>query len=184
MTARDAICWYPMRVTYGRQERVKEFLDHMKVEAFMPMTTRFLQDGRRVKKKRVPMISNLIFIHSSFNKITALKHEEPDAEPLRYMTHRSRVDADAPTEIIVVPDKQMDSFMRVCNGPDDQFTYLQPDELKGKPGSKVTIISGPFTGVTGVIKRIHGTKRVTVEIEGVGGVCINFTPKNFMIEIK
>ena len=40
-----------------------------------------------------------------------------------------------------------------------------------------------FAGVEGTIKRIHGTRHVVIELNGIGGVCINFIPRSSMIEI-
>src|SRR3712207_6720434 len=97
--------------------------------------------------------------------------------PLRYMMRRPVPGEDAPMEIITVPDGQMESFMRIARGPEEQVSYLSADELKGKVGAEVVITSGPFEGVHGVVKRVHGNKRILVELEGIGGICINFVPR-------
>ena len=53
--------------------------------------------------------------------------------------------------------------------------------MNGHEQGRVKIVSGPFQGVEGVVKRIHGNKQVVVELEGLGGVTIHFVPKNFMM---
>lgn len=98
------------------------------------------------------------------------------------MTRPVRTDSGMINEIIVVPDRQMDNFIQVASAPDDQRTFLTVDDLRGKDGASVVISSGPFAGVEGVIKRIKGNRRVVVEIEGIGGVCINFVPSKFIIK--
>ena len=174
--------WFPMRVTYGREVHVKEFLDSIAVETFLPMTTRTIRDGNHIRHERVPAIGNLIFIHSQKKNIDNLKHTRIEAEPLRYMTRHLRADDGIRHEIIIVPDNQMDDFIHVTSAPDDQRTFLTVDDLRGKNGASVVISSGPFAGVEGVIKRIKGNRRVVVEIEGIGGVCINFVPSKFIIK--
>ena len=177
MSGLDVVQWYPMRVTYGRELSVKEFLDGEGIENFLPMTTRYRQDGKHVRHERVPAITNLIFVRASRRCINELKQTRLQAMPLRYMMRRPVPGEDAPTEIITVPDGQMESFMRIARGPEEQVSYLSADELKGKVGAEVVITSGPFEGVHGVVKRVHGNKRILVELEGIGGICINFVPR-------
>lgn len=174
--------WFPMRVTYGREQIVKEFLDTIDVETFLPMTERVRRVGNKIVHEKVAAISNLIFVHSDKKNIDTLKHTRAQAEPLRYMTRPVRTDYGMINEIIVVPDNQMDNFIHVASAPDDQRTFLTADDLHGHAGDCVVISSGPFAGVEGVIKRIKGNRRVVVEIAGVAGVCINFVPSKFIIK--
>ncbi len=171
-----------MRVTYGRERSLKEFLDKEGVENFLPMKTAVSKVGHRIVKKRVPALSNLIFVRDSMEHITLLKQTKLEAEPLRYMIRHALDPLHAPNEVIVVPDRQMDNFLRVAAGPEDEYTYLTPLELQGREQGAVKIVSGPFKGVEGVIKRVHGNKQVVVELEGLGGITIHFVPKNFMVK--
>ena len=173
-----------MRVTYGREMAVKSFLDSINVETFLPMTDHTWREGKSIKHKRVPAISNLIFVHDRRNHITELKHTRREAEPLRYMMRQTVSGKELVAEVIVVPDRQMDNFMRVAEGPEEQRTFLAAEDLKGHDGARVVITSGPFAGVEGVIKRVKGNKRVTIKIDGVGGVCINFVPKTFILKVE
>ena len=60
------IQWFPMRVTYGREEAVKKELDQDGVENFLPMREDWVFDDKRVPHRRLmPAIRNLIFVHSS-----------------------------------------------------------------------------------------------------------------------
>lgn len=182
MIDKTQVNWFPMRVTYGRELKVKAFLDAMDVENFLPMKTAVSKVGHRIVKKRVPALSNLIFVHDSMEHITQLKQTQLGAEPLRYMVRQTLDPLHECNEVIVVPERQMDNFLRVAAGPEDEYTYLMPAELKGREQGSVVIVSGPFKGVEGVIKRIHGNKQVVVELEGLGGITIHFVPKNFMMK--
>ena len=179
---KDRVSWFPMRVTYGREQKVKAFLDAVGVENFLPMKTAVSKVGHRVVKKRVPALSNLIFVRSSMERITLLKQTKLGAEPLRYMVRRALDPLRACDEVIVVPDRQMVNFLRVAMGPEDEYTYLSMAELQGRDQGTVRITSGPFEGVEGVIKRVHGNKQVVVELEGLGGIAIRFVPKHFMVK--
>ena len=181
--AQGALCWYPMRVTYNRQLRVKANLDRLGVENFLPMRDHTERRNGRIRHCRRPAISNLIFVRSTMERITKLKHTDPVSALMRYMTRRPVDRPDAPAEILTVPEREMDNFIKATAGPESEYTYLRPDELRGHEHGRVLICSGPFAGVEGTIKRIHGTRHVVIELNGIGGVCINFIPRSSMIEI-
>ena len=181
--AQGALCWYPMRVTYNRQLRVKANLDRLGVENFLPMREHTERRNGRIRHCRRPAISNLIFVRSTMERITKLKHTDPVSALMRYMTRRPVDRPDAPAEILTVPEREMDNFIKATSGPESEYTYLRPDELRGHEHGRVLICSGPFAGVEGTIKRIHGTRHVVIELNGIGGVCINFIPRSSMISI-
>lgn len=76
--------WFPMRVTYGREQIVKEFLDTIDVETFLPMTERVRRVNNKIVHEKVPAISNLIFVHSDKKTIDSLKHTRPGGAPPLY----------------------------------------------------------------------------------------------------
>ena len=182
--AQGALCWYPMRVTYNRQLRVKENLDRLGVENFLPMREHTERRNGRIRHSRRPAISNLIFVRSTMERITELKHTDPVSALMRYMTRRPVDRPDAPAEILTVPEREMDNFIKATSGPESEYTYLRPDELRGHEHGRVLICSGPFAGVEGTIKRIHGTRHVVIELSNLGGLAINFVPKAYLMEIE
>lgn len=174
---RDMILWYPMRVTYGREEVIKHALDELNVRNFLPMQRlRGWVDGKGVPHQHLePAIRNLIFINSSQRRITELKMFNKDCLSLRYFTNPFSHDDD--DYLLTVPDRQMDNFIRVASVQDDRLAYLDPNaEFLRTPGRRVRIIDGDFRGAEGVIKRIKNNKRVVVEIQGVAAVAIAFVP--------
>ena len=182
--AQSALCWYPMRVTYNRQLRVKANLDRLGVENFLPMRDHTERRNGRIRHCRRPAISNLIFVRSTMERITKLKHTDPVSALMRYMTRRPVDHPDAPAEILTVPEREMDNFIKATAGPESEYTYLRPDELRGHEHGRVLICSGPFAGVEGTIKRIHGTRHVVIELSNLGGLAINFVPKAYLMEIE
>lgn len=80
--------WYPMRVTYNRELKVKERFDELEIENFLPMRWEVVLDRGDRHRKWVPAIHNLIFVRSTQEYITHLKSNDPALEPLRYMMRR------------------------------------------------------------------------------------------------
>lgn len=172
----ESIHWYPMRVTYHRETKIKMLLDNLGIENFLPMHYEYVETKNEGKKRLlVPAIHNLIFVHSSQETITHLKMTREEFSPMRYMMQRSL--SDTPTQtIMTVPDRQMDNFIKVASIQDDRVFFLNYDEAQKIRGRRCKIIEGHFAGVEGTIKRISKNKRVVVQIEGVAAVAIAFVP--------
>lgn len=131
-------------------------------------------------RELVPAINNLIFVHSTQERISELKRSNEVLEPLRYMMDHT---AEKPHEIMTVPDRQMENFMRVASMTDDSVMFLDESTIVGKEGKRVRIMGGPFEGVEGVIRRVKRCKRVVVEIEGVMSVAIAHVPVEWLFEV-
>ena len=157
--------WFPMRVTYSRELTVKEFLDTIGVESFIPMHYEPIEGRHPRHQVLKPAIRNLIFVHSTQAVITEMKMTRREVAPLRYMmspvlnqdnlTHHS--------EILTVPDKQMEDFRRVLDQSLSEGGLMDvPLEL----GDRVRVTKGALRGVEGRVLEFHGKTYVVVELLG------------------
>ena len=177
----DPKTWFPMRVTYGREMKVKGELDRLGIENFVPMTYKVMDvKNEKLHRGLVPAISNLIFVRSTQECLSGLKRSNEVLEPLRYMMDLTAEEAHV---IMTVPDRQMENFMRVAAKTDDSVMFLDEKSIVGKEGKRVKIMGGAFEGVEGVIRRVKRCKRVVVEIEGVASVAIAHVPVGLLKEI-
>ena len=171
--------WFPMRVTYHRELIIKEQLDLLGIENFVPMRYELVETKQGRKKKLVPAVHNLIFAHSTQEALTHLKMTRKECEPLRYMM-KPVAGGKNQKEIMTVPDREMENFMRVASIQDDSVMFLDYKDFIGKEGRRVRITEGSFAGVEGIIKRIKKNKHVVVQIEGVAAVAVTFVPPSFL----
>ena len=173
----DPKMWFPMRVTYQREMKVKAELDRLGIENFVPMRYKVVEsqnDGdTELRRVLVPAINNLIFVRSTQERVSELKRRNEVLEPLRYMMGHT---AASEHSIMTVADRKMENFMRVASRTDDSVMFLDNETVVGKEGKRVEIMGGAFEGVTGVIRRVKRCKRVVVEIEGVASVAIAYVP--------
>ena len=180
----DPKSWFPMRVTYSRELKVKGELDRLGIGCFVPMTQRLVESGKdgeaELRRELVPAISNLIFVRSTQERLSELKRTNEVLEPLRYMMDRT---AERAHEIMTVPDRQMENFLRVARKTDESVMFLDENTIVGKEGKRVRIIGGAFEGVEGVIRRVKRCKRVVVEIEDVMSVAIAHVPTEWLVEV-
>ena len=133
--------WFPMRITYGRNERMfrfKEQLDAEGLENFLPLRYQYDKtEDWDVRQELVPAVHGLIFIRSTRQKLTELKMTRREFEPMHYMTNQLREDENE--RILTVPDRQMENFMRVASVRDGRVVFLDYTEFITKPGKRVRI---------------------------------------------
>ncbi len=177
--------WHPMRVAYDRGDRVLLIRDALKargIEHFLPMHWEYTKGEFDTRKKLTPAVNGLIFIHASRWVITDLKRQT-GFEPLRYWIDKTK-GADAEDRILTVPDAQMYNFMRVASTEGDNLVYLQyNEEFLDKPGKRVRITQGDFTGCTGTIRRIKKRQCVVVQVDHVAALALAFVPPTWLEEI-
>ena len=180
----DPKTWFPMRVTYQREMKVKAELDRLGIENFVPMRYKVVEsqnDGdTELRRVLVPAINNLIFVRSTQERLSELKRRNEVLEPLRYMMDHT---AASEHSIMTVADRKMENFMRVASRTDDSVMFLDNETVIGKEGKRVEIMGGAFEGVTGVIRRVKHCKRVVVELEGIASVAIAYVPAVLLKEI-
>lgn len=179
--ADSPLAWFPMRVTYNRELRAKASFDRLGIENFIPMRYELVMVGGERRRRLVPGIHNLIFVRSTRSHLSVLKHTDESLLPLRYIMRRS-VSTSAAPEILTVPDREMDNFIRVCTAGTD-IEYLRYDPFLDKPGQRVRIIEGPFAGVEGIVKRIRKNKQIVVVLPGLAAVMLNSIPYTWVEKI-
>ena len=165
---KDNASWYAMSATFGRALKAKEYLESHSVRCFIPMRYEVVSDGKHGKERRlVPAINNLLFAYTTRDTLQALKSE---VDYLQYLT-RPEGTRRVP---IVVPDRQMEQFITVCDSYNDKLVYLTPDEINLAQGTPVQILGGPFDGVEGTFVKVEGTRnrRVAVLVPGIAAVVI------------
>ena len=81
-------------------------------------------------------------------------------------------------EYIVVPDEQMDSFIKIASQYEETTVYYKPEEIDVRKGTRVCIHGGKLDGVKGVFMRVKGkrNRRVVVMLEGIMGISAEVHP--------
>ena len=163
----SALNWYALRITYGRELALQEYLNSEGIENFIPMHYEYTIKNERRVRKLVPAVHNLVFVRSSRSCIDAIKESRSATLPIRYIMDREY------HRPIIVPDSQMRNFMAVSANYDESLLYFEPSELNIRKGTRVRITGGLFEGVEGEFVRVRNDRRV-VTIEGVMAVATTF----------
>lgn len=174
----DRIVWFAMSAPYRRELKAKERLEGMGIESFVPMTKAIVERRGIKRRETVPAIHNLIFVHTTKNIIKQAK------QGIEYLQYRTKP-CNGKNTPITVPDREMEQFITITNARMEEITYLQPDEIDIKKGTRVRIHGGTFNGTEGIFVKIKGkrNRRVVVLIEGLAAVAINAELSPDIIEI-
>lgn len=144
------LCWYAIRVTYGREKKFCAYLAESGFETF------------------VPAVSNLCFVRTTRSSLDSVMLDMGEACPARYMWDR------ATRKPIIVPDKAMEDFIRISRLMADEALYLSDITARLKAGQKVRVTAGPFQGIEGVVMRVKRSRRVVVELPGVLAIATTY----------
>ena len=164
--------WYVAN-TCRQEKKIKQRLDSMGIENFIP----FQQIARKIhgvdKLIEVPVIPNLVFIHTTLKTCMSLIQEY--AFDMRYLR-------DLETgNFLIVPDKQMNDFMFLFDFSKEMVEVVNENLKKG---DKVRVIKGDFAGIEGELIRVKGHKRVVVRLEGVVSLATAYIPGSFLEKIE
>ena len=164
--------WYVAN-TCRQEKKIKQRLDSMGIENFIP----FQQIARKIhgvdKLIEVPVIPNLVFIHTTLKTCMSLIQEY--AFDMRYLRDRET------GNFLIVPDKQMNDFMFLLDFSKEMVEVVNENLKKV---DKVRVIKGDFAGIEGELIRVKGHKRVVVRLEGVVSLATAYIPGSFLEKIE
>ena len=173
---REKEVWFAIRVTYNRELKVKEDLDARGIQNFVPMQYRREERHGVMVKRLVPSVHNLIFIHIT---PTDMKEYKMSTDlPIRYIMDKAN------RTPIIVPEKEMENFIKVAGTYDEKLIYLNPDPGDFAQGERVRIIGGAFAGAEGVFVRVKGDRRVLINVEGLVAVATTFVHPSMIEKIS
>lgn len=168
LTNESTPLWFAMSATFGRAMKAKAYLESHDVQCFVPMRYEIAKDRKHgTTRKLVPAINNLLFVHTTRERIQQLKSA---TDYLQYHT-RPLNGRNIP---ITVPEYQMQQFMAVCDTLSDHLRYLSPDEVDLAQGTPVKIVGGTFDGIEGTFLRVETSKRrqVVIMVQGIAAVML------------
>lgn len=162
--------WLYLRPNCRRELKVRDYFDSRGTECFVPMhkVVRVIH-GKEILMD-VPVMGNMVFVKTSYENMLEAKFAL-EALGIPVML---RMDSVYHTRPIIIPDKQMEDFIRVCN---DQFSRFVDGRYSDnlEKNDYVEIISGRFAGVRGYYARPFKDKCVVCVVEGLA-VCTTYIP--------
>ena len=178
---KDVQNWYVLVVAYRTEQKMQAKLRELgKLEAFVPMRRIRRRDAQgKFRYDEKVAIHNYIFVHTTYNRLMALKKEYPF--DLEYsLLHRDVYEQGekigrAP---VIVPRNQMLNFIAVAGNQKERVQFLDVEKLDWEAGQRVRIIGGTFAGVEGIYLRTtkKHERRVVVKLDGIAAVATTALP--------
>lgn len=150
------VCWYAARTGRGHELSVRRKLDELGVVNFIPSKEVYRERrGRKVKVEEA-LIPNLVFLRTT--KTFACELANSGCINVHYMIDHST------RSLLVVPDRQMESFIKVVSDAPDPIC---PEDYQFVPGGKVRVTKGSFAGVEGEVVLLPNRTFVVVSLGGL-----------------
>lgn len=187
----QVVHWFPMRVVYDKVLLVNRTLEELGVEHYLALEEKIDISSGEPRVVSVPIIEDLIFVRSTKNHITELKHGSAHCQHLRFITFIPRSELrngmtesekDEVRHIVVVPDAEMSQFFQAINQTTNHVTLIPYSDVFKYIGHKIRILQGPLTGCIGTLRRIKKNKHVHIDCGGFLTAELGFMPKE-MYEI-
>ena len=177
----DGRKWYALKVHFNRIAPVREYLEgksdrdlegECDVRCFVPMHTVEKYTGGKLEYSREQLVKSLLFVQCTPETLSRTRAKFAGQVAPYYDSITGRP--------LVVPDRQMDAFIALCDFKDSGLEYLGQDEGKYHLGDKVRVTEGVFKGLEGHIKRIRHDRRLVVTIDGIAAFATGFIPPAFL----
>ena len=177
--ADDALVrWYPLRIRFGNPKRAMQVRDELRrqdVTTYLHMEHQEVAHDDQLQHEMLPAVNNLIFVHAMKGRVKLLKRQNQICQHLQFIA-KPALDNPERSEIIYVPDRQMENFIKAETLPDpyQQRIALTWSDFLGQEHRRVRIMQGPFMGVEGEVKRI-GHHRIVVALLREAQVAVGIT---------
>ena len=177
--ADDALVrWYPLRIRFSNPKRAMQVRDELRrqdVTTYLHMEHQEVAHDDQLQHEMLPAVNNLIFVHAMKGRVKLLKRQNQICQHLQFIA-KPALDNPERSEIIYVPDRQMENFIKAETLPDpyQQRIALTWSDFLGQEHRRVRIMQGPVMGVEGEVKRI-GHHRIVVALLREAQVAVGIT---------
>lgn len=179
--------WFVLRVSYGRIDKAKTFVEAKGLEHYVPM--RYKEIKKQGKKRIIttPLLPSFIFVHATAEQVETLLHDNKvvtnESRPLLsyYFDHTiHRNDNPDRNPPLTIRDEDMNNFIRLTSIKNPHIIPVTSNSIQFKLGDNVVVTEGEFKGVHGRVARIAGQQRIIVELFDGCLVATAYVPKEAM----
>lgn len=160
----EAPIWYAMSAPY-REMKVADYLKAKEdIKMFLPLERCERMVGQHIRKRVIsyrPVVRNLLFVKATPGRMRDLKQIYNSM--LQFKTRPM----DGHSEVITIPDKEMEDFMALYENVEDANKhFFLPGEIKLRPEARVRIEDGVFAGLEGYYQKVKGCHSEKGKVKG------------------
>lgn len=141
--------------------RFRDLLTAARIEFFLPTVHQVVTKDGKEESLEKPLLFSYVFMRTEERTAIEFTAANPGITMLRVHMPKGQ-----PGPYMVVPDRQMESFIRAVGYYTDNIPFVSPTPDMLVKGDKVRILGGPFKGVEGILEAQQGKDggRVIVRI--------------------
>lgn len=182
----EAPLWYAMSAPYREMKVVAHLKTNRDIKVFLPLERIERMVGQHIRKRVIsyrPVVRNLLFVKATPGRMRNLK------QIYNSMLQFKIRPMDGHSEVITIPDKEMEDFMALYENVEDANKhFFLPGEINLRPEARVRIEDGVFAGLEGYYQKVKGCKSgkgedekcFVVKIEGFLSCAAFLTECNFV----
>lgn len=179
--------WFVLRVSYGRIDKAKTFVEAKGMECYVPMRYKEIKKQGKKRIISIPLLPSFIFVYATAEQVEALLHDNKvmanESRPLLsyYFDHTiHRQDNPNRNPPLKIRDEAMNNFIRLTSIKNPHIIPVTSNNIQFKLGDNVVVTEGEFKGIHGRVARIAGQQRVVVELFDGCLVATAYVPKEAM----
>lgn len=182
----EAPIWYAMSAPYHEMKVVTHLKTNRDIKVFLPLERFERMVGQHIRKRVIsyrPVVRNLLFVKATPGRMRNLK------QIYNSMLQFKIRPMDGHSEVITIPDKEMEDFMALYENVEDANKhFFLPGEINLRPEARVRIEDGVFAGLEGYYQKVKGCKNekgkdekcFVVKIEGFLSCAAFLTECNYV----
>jgi len=161
----ETVHWHAVFTASRAEKKVRDRLEELGVECFLPVQTVLRQWTYRKSRVVVPVIAGLVFVRVS-------RQEQVKVLQTKGVVAFLRLKGEAGAAVI--PDKQMLDFS-------EEAVEMTNENIKA--GDLVRVVKGSLRGMEGELIRHKGVTKVLVRIDMLGCAMVNI-PASFVEKLN
>ncbi len=155
--------WYAVYVKSRSEKKVAIEFEYSNVNYYLPLIKRLKRWSDRNKWVEEPLFRSYIFVNIEQRDYFKVLQIQGAVKYISFEGHA-----------VPVPESQINAIKYYLEETDPENI----DDSKWQKGTKVEVISGSMTGLSGELIEIRGKKTVKVEIEAIGTSLLIHIPKS------
>ncbi|MCF0190480.1 MAG: UpxY family transcription antiterminator [Marinilabiliaceae bacterium] len=156
--------WYVMRTNSAAANRIRDELEVQGYEYFQAQRQVVKVVKGQKKKVTEYFMKDFFFIHSTKESLVEFQRFAPSRINFYFNICEHKHN-----DCVVIPDKQMEDFIRVAQSYDANPTVITLEEANLRKGDRIRIVGGNLDGVEGrFVQLTRGQKRkLIVVLDGI-----------------
>lgn len=161
--------WYVLRATFGREDTVSQHLTADGTYNYVARRYTWVADRHGQPRQHLEsLMPSILFAYTTPHKAEEYVHDTPSHPYITYYYDHFQVGIDYRNPPLIIPNRQMENFIRATYNHDEHLRLVQPGQCRFKNNQIVQVIAGPLKGVIGRIARISRQSCLVVSLPNIG----------------